>query len=128
MLTKRALARIEDSVAIIQPLAGKLTVVKRGGLSDQQREYIKSNKVILLNQLIDEHSILDFLKPCELIPGDRPFILDLIPCDLTKVNVLTDYRDQWLEGMASEPIDHKKQNTGRFKANTWLRSLDKTRY
>ena len=40
MLAKRALAKIEDSVAIIQPLAGKLAVVKRGGLSEQQREFV----------------------------------------------------------------------------------------
>ena len=126
MLAKRALAKIEDSVAIIQPLAGKLTVVKRGGLSEQQREFVRTNKVELLNQLIDEHSIPDFLQPCELIPGDRPFILNLMPCDVTKVNVLTGYREQWLAGMESEPTEHKKQNAGRFKANSWLRTLENT--
>jgi hypothetical protein len=126
MLAKRALAKIENSVAIIQPLAGKLTVVKKGGLSEQQREFVRTNKVELLDQLIDEHSILDFLQPCELIPGDRPFVLGLIPSDVTRVDVLTDYRKQWIAGMETEPVDHKKQNTGRFRANSWLRKIDKT--
>lgn len=126
MLAKRALAIIEDSVAIIQPLAGKLTVVKKGGLSEQQRQYVRANKVALLYQLIDDHSILDFLRPCELIPGDRPFILGLIPSGVIKVYALTNYREQWLAGMDSEPIEHKKQNAGRYRANSWLRQIDKT--
>lgn len=34
---------------------------------------------------------------------------------------LSEYIDRWHNAMDEEPVKHKKQNKGRFAANTWLR-------
>jgi hypothetical protein len=48
--------------------------------------------------------------------------LRLLPINSQQRKIALDaYHDEWLAGMAAEPVEHKKQNAGRFRANTWLR-------
>jgi len=40
----------------------------------------------------------------------------------TRRKVFEGYVNVWIAGMAEEPIEHNKQNKGRYKANVWLRA------
>ncbi len=33
------------------------------------------------------------------------------------------YYKKFIQGMSNEPVEHKKNNAGRHKANSWLRDL-----
>lgn len=35
--------------------------------------------------------------------------------------IMNEYMDQWRQGVNDEPIEHRKQNKGRVRANNWLR-------
>ena len=62
-------------------------------------------------------------KNIQLLRDDKRFIVKMmnkIPRDLHKY-VLTRYIDEWLLGYSEEPKESLKQNTGRLRANSWLR-------
>jgi len=42
-----------------------------------------------------------------------------------RLEVANKYLEQWQQGSDAEPIFFKKDNAGRFQANTWLRKLFK---
>ena len=69
--------------------------------------------------------IRDYLKPCEPLPEDMNFLLELLPIKAGPRRELVEgYRERWLQVMATEPLAHKKQNRGRVAANTWLRTKE----
>ena len=68
------------------------------------KEHCKSIGVQLLRE------DLTYIKKC-LLPYSKSFYKP----------ILETYIDVWLDGMASCPIEHKKQNVGRVSANSWLR-------
>ena len=39
-----------------------------------------------------------------------------------RLEVVNKYFIEWLKGMDAEPVEIKKENAGRYRANTWLRS------
>ena len=38
-----------------------------------------------------------------------------------RLAVVQEYFNQWYVGSSSEPISHKKENAGRYRANVWIR-------
>lgn len=59
----------------------------------------------------------------ELLADDRKWLSDMLiftPRD-TVESLVDEYRAIWLKTMAKTKGAHKKQNAGRFAANTWLR-------
>jgi hypothetical protein len=62
------------------------------------------------------------LLPCEVLGDDLEYLLKYLPITTDERNgTIQGYRYEWQLGMAAEPVEHKKQNAGRFRANTWLR-------
>ena len=39
-----------------------------------------------------------------------------------RLELVTQYFDEWRKGMEAEPVGIKKENKGRHRANTWLRN------
>ena len=67
--------------------------------------------------------LADSLKPCELLAGDKSYVLSYLPRNKGfRKTVLNGYKEKWLFYMRLEPVEHKKQNAGRCGANTWLRT------
>tara|TARA_R110000772_G_scaffold48719_1_gene111167 strand:- start:2896 stop:3387 length:492 start_codon:yes stop_codon:yes gene_type:complete len=59
----------------------------------------------------------------EALLEDVAFLTWHLPRSTTARNqALRDYVHYWREAMDTEPARHRKQNRGRFAANTWLRS------
>ena len=64
------------------------------------------------------YAVIDRLK----LKDDRTFVLsrlDRIPTRLW-VEAMQGYIKEWRDGMENEPVEHKKENAGRFKANQYL--------
>ena len=58
----------------------------------------------------------------ELTYQDLAFIRATLPIEPgQRDTALATYKNMWLKAMDEEPQEHKKQNKGRFTANTWLR-------
>lgn len=58
----------------------------------------------------------------ELTYQDLSFIRLILPMEPgQRDSALATYKKIWRKAMAAEPLEHKKQNRGRFNANTWLR-------
>ena len=59
---------------------------------------------------------------CEALPGDIQFLRRMLPQATQRRNaILAAYVSAWLEAAQREPEQHRRQNKGRFTANTWLR-------
>lgn len=57
-----------------------------------------------------------------VLPDDLLFLRCCLPIKVGPRNTALDhYVSLWLEAMEREPVGHKKENAGRFAANTWLR-------
>ena len=57
-----------------------------------------------------------------LLRDDCIFLLARLPFPVgARVRILRRYVNQWRAEAEQEPIAHKKQNAGRFAANSWLR-------
>lgn len=59
----------------------------------------------------------------ELLPDDKRWLQKICWCVLTsKLKPLLDqYAIRWVDAMKNEQLLHKKQNVGRYSANTFLR-------
>ena len=65
--------------------------------------------------------LMVYLEPCELLPEDKAYVISYLPRNRGFIKtVLNGYKEKWLLYMRMEPIDHKKQNTGRHGANTCI--------
>lgn len=61
----------------------------------------------------------------ELTHDDLIFLRHHLPFDPSHRDAaLARYREIWHEAMTEEPAEHRKQNKGRFVANTWLRTTN----
>jgi len=38
-----------------------------------------------------------------------------------RLDLVNQYLDEWQKGSDAEPEGHRKENAGRYRANTWLR-------
>ena len=66
--------------------------------------------------------IRDTLHPCEPTRDDIEFLIKYLPNNpRARDQMLMDYRHIWIEAAKKEPVRHKRQNSGRFAANNWLR-------
>ena len=70
----------------------------------------------------------DFFKQADLLglkllPDDKHWLKAICISELLNLleKRLNQYVECWLEGMAFQQQEHRKQNTGRFKANVFLR-------
>lgn len=62
------------------------------------------------------------MAPCLLTPDDRDFLIDNLPGNQQlRARAKANYREIWIAAMLEQPIEHEKQNSGRFAANCWLR-------
>lgn len=78
---------------------------------------IEKSSLVTIGQRIDA-----YMTPCLPLRDDKHFLIMRLPSDIERCRaVLRAYKQQWLVGMEQEPLIHKKQNKGRYKANTWLR-------
>lgn len=60
----------------------------------------------------------------EISPEDLALLRQRLPFEPRRRDAtLAHYRIIWHEAMEAEAVPHKKQNKGRFTANTWLRSV-----
>ena len=104
-----------------------LKVYSVNPLTDEQRAFLKANKAELLpvvKKLWKPAQVIDFLTGCEVLPDDLPFLQKHLPRDRKRRLVaLQQYKVLWEEAALAEPANHKKQNAGRFVANTWLRTV-----
>ncbi|MEH6552405.1 MAG: hypothetical protein V7744_20715 [Pseudomonadales bacterium] len=85
-------------------------------------------EIITNPEPLSPHQQLDvFMALCLLLPDDKEFLLRLLPVSAKQRKDVTQrYKAEFLVGVNAEPTDHKKQNAGRFRANSWLRQIDKT--
>ena len=101
---------------------GNLRIVSsQNFISTPEFEELKNSKseiVSHLNQLKAEN-LVNSLK----LRDDRVFVhQSLIGIYGTKrLNIVNKYIEQWQQGSNAEPVDIKKDNAGRYQANTWLR-------
>ncbi|WP_374962920.1 hypothetical protein [Spongiibacter tropicus] len=59
----------------------------------------------------------------EITPDDLAFLRQRLPLTPVKRDaLLAQYRETWQQAMQNENAPHRKQNKGRFAANTWLRN------
>ena len=58
-----------------------------------------------------------------LLHDDRVFVRQKLigTCGEKRLELVTQYFDEWRKGMEAEPVGIKKENKGRHRANTWLR-------
>lgn len=57
-----------------------------------------------------------------LLPDDLTFLRNRLPGDTNGRNVsVREYIRRWHEAMDAEPVNYRKDNAGRYAANTWLR-------
>lgn len=60
----------------------------------------------------------------EVLPEDVAFLAWHLPRGTTARNqALREYAHRWRDAMDAEPAQHRKQNRGRFVANTWLQEM-----
>ena len=60
----------------------------------------------------------------ELLPEDLAFLRWYLPRAAPSRNdAIGRYIDTWLMAAAAEPVLHRKENAGRYAANSWLRAL-----
>ena len=54
---------------------------------------------------------------------DRVFVRQKLigTCGEKRLELVTQYFDEWRKGMEAEPVSYKKDNAGRYRANVWLR-------
>lgn len=104
-----------------------------GKITADEKEMLKANKAIILKVLLsqdgDSNSVdqspsyrLESLDGLPLLSGDRKFIrqrLRLLPAVHHEKSLKT-YRFKFLEGVELEQAEHRKDNAGRYRANTWL--------
>jgi len=76
----------------------------------------------LLHTVDIERHMLDFAG-IELLKEDRKFVNGFLKGNRkNKVELVAAYIEVWLAEMEKEPVSYRKQNVGRFAANTWLRT------
>lgn len=66
---------------------------------------------------------VDPLDGLELLPDDQRWLramLQSLPITWQR-ELLGEYRRLWLLAYERQPVEHKKANSGRFAANTWIR-------
>ncbi|MBT00621.1 MAG: hypothetical protein CMI01_18410 [Oceanospirillaceae bacterium] len=79
---------------------------------------------------LDEHRdkvlflTVEALADLPLLPDDKRFITPKLACftGRERHRLLSEYRRRWLEAAENEPVEYRKDNAGRFAANTWLRN------
>lgn len=89
-------------------------------LIEQLRQHKPLIIQVLKPQKLSIQSLADY--GLELIPCDIKYLMQRLPIGDERQELLRRYIECWLQGMASEPIDHKKQNAGRRKANLMILS------
>jgi hypothetical protein len=65
-------------------------------------------------------------KGLDLLRDDITFLrsrMSSVPIKEQRTVILRRYVQEWCEGMDNESVSFKKQNKGRFKANTWLGAM-----
>jgi len=77
-----------------------------------------------------KYKLYTFMRPCELLPDDRYYILQFFPRSkaVARENMAKRYKKKWLAGMAKTEIDIRKQGVGRRLANTWIRESNPMLY
>lgn len=95
-----------------------------------EKSIVEANKRALMRALApSSYDVPTVLEDFPLLPDDRRFLkqcLALLPVNRHEA-VLLEYQKRFLEGMASQPLLHKKENTGRYQTNVWLRNLTECR-
>jgi 2,3-bisphosphoglycerate-independent phosphoglycerate mutase len=101
---------------------GKLRVVSsQDFITTSEFEQLKNSKTEVVSYL--NHQKAESLVSCFKQRADRVFVRNC----LVEINgnerleVVNKYLEQWQQGSDGEPISFKKDNAGRYQANTWLR-------
>lgn len=123
----------ERGVTLQPDDAGGLIVYGVSRLTDHEKDALRANKAIILEALSSQATNdkpaeqapsyrLEMLDNLPLLPDDRKFIrrrLRVLPLS-SHEKVFRLYRNRFINGMEAEQAEHKKDNAGRYRANTWL--------
>ena len=99
-----------------------------GLLTLEQINTIKQAKPALIQLILppeDQYALTRHCKTLgvELLPDDARDLLKLLPYhSKQRRHSLNQYLSIWQRAAEREPIEHKKQNAGRYAANSWLRN------
>jgi hypothetical protein len=74
---------------------------------------------------LTEDEIADYKINKLKLREDRMFVFEILngTRGKQKLELVSRYFEERQKGKESEPVEHKKENTGRKRANTWLRKL-----
>lgn len=101
---------------------GKLRIVSSQNFTTTPEfEQLKNSKAEVVSHLKLQkvESLISSLKLRE----DRVFVHRFLTeiYGTERLEVMNKYLEQWQQGSDGEPISFKKDNAGRYQANTWLR-------
>lgn len=102
----------------LQPPADSETPINKGNL--QNLHNLQGGE----DQL---EALIDSLRAdgLQVLGEDAVFIRKQLPYNQQDRAKLVDvYRSRWINAMGRTPLEHQKQNAGRFAANTWLLERD----
>lgn len=122
----------------IEAIEGQLHISSSREVPLSKLTWIKSNKDQIIKELTELesskqdsqkqlHCALDLLKEgVPIVIGERDdsgFIDRILKYHTNEErhNILSEYKYYWGNAADAEPIPIRKQNTGRFAANNWLR-------
>ena len=98
-----------------------------GKITEQQLLYLSDNKQQIMAEIQQREKAR--LSPANnwinsfSMPEDRSFVRKCLAgiSGSDRTALVIKYLDQWQQGIDAEPIDIKKNNAGRYRANVWIR-------
>jgi len=101
-----------------------LSVTTTKIMTDEQRQFIRSHKSQLITEIQEAQQKESESLICSLkLRDDRSYVRQFLlgVYGSKRLAIVNEYLNQWQQAADAEPSEIKKQNAGRFKANTWLR-------
>ncbi len=94
------------------------------GLSDEKLERLKVHRDEIIDQLCGEQFQLEVFRIT--LAGDIGFIVKRLQhaSNQTRLAVVRRWHSEFAKAWQAEPDGIKKDNAGRFRANSWLREQD----
>lgn len=108
--------------------SGSLRIVSsQDFIATPEFEQLKNSKAEVVSHL--NHQKAESLVSSLKLRADRVFVHKCLIgiYGTERLEVVNKYLEQWRHGSDGEPISFKKDNAGRYQANTWLRkSFERT--
>jgi hypothetical protein len=101
---------------------GKLRIVSNQEfITTSEFEQLKNSKTEIVSYL--NHKKAEGLVNSLKLHDDRIFVHQCLNgiYGTKRLEIVNKYLEQWQQGSSAEPINIKKDNAGRYQANTWFR-------